>query len=52
MIPVNPPIVNIDKNPIIHIIIIEFFLNPFNEINHLKILILVGIAIIIVVVIK
>jgi hypothetical protein len=52
IIPVNPPIVNISKNPIDHIIIGELFLNPLIVINHEKILIPVGIAIIIVVVIK
>lgn len=44
--------VNINKNPIDHIIVGEFFFIPLIVINHLKILILVGIAIIIVVVIK
>ena len=43
---------NIDKKPKIHIIIVEFNLKPLIEINHLKILILVGIAMIIVVDIK
>lgn len=51
-IPVKPPIVNIIKNPIDHKIIGEFILYPLIVINHLKILIPVGIAIIIVVVIK
>lgn len=52
MIPVNPPIVNINKNPIDQKIIGEFFLYPLMVISHLKILIPVGIAIIIVVVMK
>jgi hypothetical protein len=52
IIPVNPPIVNMIKNPIDHSIVGEFFLNPVVVISHLKILIPVGIAIIIVVVIK
>jgi hypothetical protein len=53
IIPVNPPNVNIIINPIDHKVIEElkiFF--PFNVIIHLKILILVGIAIIIVADIK
>ena len=52
IIPVNPPIVNINRNPIDHIITGEFIFIPLIVISHLKILILVGIAIIIVVVIK
>lgn len=51
-IPVSPPIVNIIKNPNDHSIVVEFCLNLFKVINHLKILIPVGIAIIIVVVMK
>jgi len=53
MIPVIPPIVNIMINPIAHIIIGDkFILFPFIVNIHLKILILVGIAIIIVADIK
>lgn len=49
IIPVNPPIVNIVVNPIDHIIIGDIFvLFPFIVRIHLKILILVGTAIIIV----
>ena len=46
IIPVNPPIVNINKNPVDHKIIGEFILYPLIVINHLKILIPVGITII------
>jgi len=52
MIPVKPPIVNISKNPDDQVIVLEFIFKPLIVINHLKILILVGIAIIMVVVIK
>ena len=49
IIPVSPPIVNIVRNPVDHNIIGELVFNPFKVINHLKILILVGMAMIIVV---
>lgn len=52
IIPVSPPIVNIIINPIDHIIVGEFFFIPLVVINHLKIFTPVGIAMIIVVVIK
>ena len=39
----NPPIVNINKNPVDHKIIGEFILYPLIVISHLKILIPVGI---------
>lgn len=51
-IPVIPPIVNMIRNPKDHMMVGEFFLNLFRVVNHLKILIPVGIAIIIVVVMK
>jgi len=53
MIPVNPPIVNIMINPVVHIIMGDtLILFPFIVNIHLKILILVGTAIIIVADIK
>lgn len=53
IIPVNPPIVNIKINPISQKIIGDLgILLPFKVRIHLKILILVGIAIIIVADIK
>lgn len=49
MIPVSPPIVNIKINPIDHKKeILKFNLDPWYVANHLKTLIPVGIAIIIV----
>ena len=42
IIPVNPPIVNISKKPVNHKIIGEFISYPLIVINHLKILIPVG----------
>lgn len=53
IIPVRPPIVNIRINPIDHMIIgVKLILLPFKVKIHLKILILVGTAIIIVADIK
>jgi len=53
IIPVIPPIVNIMMNPVDHMIIgVIFILFPFIVNIHLKILILVGTAIIIVADIK
>lgn len=49
IIPVNPPIVNINRNPIDHIMgISKYIYDPVIVASHLKILIPVGMAIIIV----
>lgn len=52
MIPVSPPIVNMIRNPIDQRMDGEFFLNLFRVVSHLKILIPVGTAMIMVVVMK
>jgi hypothetical protein len=53
IIPVKPPAVNKNRNPYTQYVITLFkFLLPYNEASHLKIFIPVGIAIIIVAIVK